>query len=32
MAHLQEGERFVFEDYAADDGLGYGPIRLHIEM
>jgi N-methylhydantoinase B len=29
---LPEGERFVFEDYADDDGLGNGPIKLHIEM
>ena len=29
---LPEGERFTFEDYADDDGLGNGPIKLHIEM
>jgi N-methylhydantoinase B len=29
---MPEGERFVFEDYADDDGLGNGPIKLHIEM
>ncbi|WP_152040376.1 hydantoinase B/oxoprolinase family protein [Salinigranum salinum] len=29
---LPEGETFVFEDYADDDGQGNGPIKLHMEM
>ncbi|MDX1747648.1 MAG: hydantoinase B/oxoprolinase family protein, partial [Halobacteriales archaeon] len=29
---LPEDERFVFEDYADDDGLGNGPIKLRVEM
>ena len=30
--HLPDGERFEFTDYADDDGLGNGPIKLHMEM
>ncbi|WP_254545232.1 hydantoinase B/oxoprolinase family protein [Halomarina pelagica] len=29
---LPEGETFVFEDYADDDGRGHGPIKLHMEL
>jgi N-methylhydantoinase B len=28
--HLPDGERFEFTDYADDDGLGNGPIKLHM--
>ncbi len=30
--HLPDGERFEFEDYADDDGLGSGPIKLKMTM
>jgi N-methylhydantoinase B len=30
--HLPDGERFEFEDYADDDGLGFGPIKLKMTM
>jgi N-methylhydantoinase B len=30
--HLPDGERFTFADYADDDGLGFGPIRLEMTM
>jgi N-methylhydantoinase B len=30
--HLPDGERFEFEDFADDDGLGSGPIKLHMTM
>ena len=30
--HLPDGERFEFTDYADDDGLGNGPIKLHMAM
>jgi N-methylhydantoinase B len=30
--HLPDGERFEFEDYADDDGLGSGPIKLKMVM
>jgi N-methylhydantoinase B len=30
--HLPDGERFTFEDYADDDGLGTGPIKLAVTM
>lgn len=30
--HLPDGKRFSFEDYADDDGLGSGPIKLEITM
>lgn len=29
---IPEGERFEFEDYTDDDGLGNGPIRLKLAM
>jgi len=29
---IPEGERHTFEDFADDDGLGNGPIRLHLEI
>ncbi|WP_410767321.1 hydantoinase B/oxoprolinase family protein [Haloferax sp. DFSO60] len=29
---IPEGERYTFEDYADDDGLGNGPIKLHLEI
>ncbi len=29
---VPEGERYTFEDYADDDGLGNGPIKLHLEI
>lgn len=29
---IPEGERFEFEDYTDDDGLGHGPIRLKLAM
>jgi len=29
---VPEGERFTFEDYADDDGMGNGPIKLHLEI
>jgi len=29
---IPEGERYTFEDYADDDGLGHGPIKLHLEI
>jgi N-methylhydantoinase B len=31
-AHLPDGETFAFEDFADDDGLGNGPIRLKMAM
>src|SRR5918997_1208669 len=30
--HIPEGERFEFEDYTDDDGLGNGPIKLKLAM
>jgi len=30
--HLPDGERFEFTDYADDDGLGNGPIKLHMAL
>jgi N-methylhydantoinase B len=30
--HLPDGERFEFEDYADDDGLGFGPIKLKMAL
>ncbi|HEY5429093.1 MAG TPA: hydantoinase B/oxoprolinase family protein [Solirubrobacteraceae bacterium] len=30
--HLPDGERFAFTDYADDDGLGNGPIKLQMAM
>jgi len=30
--HVPEGQRFEFEDYTDDDGLGNGPIRLKLAM
>jgi N-methylhydantoinase B len=30
--HLPDGERFSFEDFADDDGLGSGPIKLKMVM
>ncbi len=30
--HLPDGERFEFEDYADDDGLGNGPIKLKLAL
>jgi N-methylhydantoinase B len=30
--HLPDGETFSFEDFADDDGLGNGPIRLRMAM
>jgi N-methylhydantoinase B len=30
--HLPDGERFEFTDYADDDGLGHGPIKLQMAM
>jgi N-methylhydantoinase B len=29
---IPEGERFEFEDYTDDDGLGNGPIKLYLSM
>src|SRR5215204_6277539 len=29
---IPEGERFEFEDYTDDDGLGNGPIKLKLAM
>ena len=29
---VPEGERYTFEDHADDDGLGNGPIKLHLEI
>ena len=29
---IPEGERFEFEDYTDDDGLGHGPIKLYLTM
>ncbi|MFC6962579.1 hydantoinase B/oxoprolinase family protein [Halocatena marina] len=29
---IPEGERYAFEDYVDDDGMGTGPIRLHLEI
>ena len=29
---VPEGERYTFEDYVDDDGLGNGPIKLHLEI
>jgi N-methylhydantoinase B len=31
-AHLPDGERFEFTDYADDDGLGNGPIKLQMAL
>jgi len=30
--YLPDGEHFEFTDYADDDGLGNGPIKLHMEF
>jgi N-methylhydantoinase B len=30
--HLPDGERFEFTDYADDDGLGNGPIKLQMAL
>jgi N-methylhydantoinase B len=30
--HMPEGQRFEFEDYTDDDGLGNGPIKLKLAM
>ena len=30
--HIPEGERFEFEDYTDDDGIGNGPIKLKLTM
>lgn len=30
--HVPEGQRFEFEDYTDDDGLGNGPIKLKLAM
>lgn len=30
--YIPEGQRFEFEDYTDDDGLGNGPIRLKLAM
>lgn len=30
--NVAEGEKFVFEDYTDDDGLGNGPIKLKLTM
>jgi N-methylhydantoinase B len=30
--HVPEGQRFEFEDYTDDDGLGNGPIKLKLTM
>jgi N-methylhydantoinase B len=29
---VPEGERHTFEDYVDDDGMGNGPIKLHLEI
>ncbi|SFK68159.1 N-methylhydantoinase B [Halogranum rubrum] len=29
---VPEGERYTFEDFVDDDGLGNGPIKLHLEI
>jgi N-methylhydantoinase B len=29
---IPEGETYTFEDYADDDGMGNGPIKLHLEI
>jgi len=29
---IPEGELYTFEDYVDDDGLGNGPIKLHLEI
>jgi len=29
---IPEGERYTFEDYVDDDGMGNGPIKLHLEI
>lgn len=29
---IPEDERYAFEDYVDDDGMGTGPIRLHLEI
>ena len=29
---VPEGERYTFEDYVDDDGMGNGPIKLHLEI
>ena len=29
---VPEGETYTFEDYADDDGMGNGPIKLHLEI
>jgi N-methylhydantoinase B len=30
--HVPEGERFTFEDFTDDDGIGNGPIKLKLTM
>jgi N-methylhydantoinase B len=30
--NLPDGQRFEFEDFTDDDGLGHGPIKLHLAM
>lgn len=30
--HIPEGQRFEFEDYTDDDGLGNGPIKLRLAL
>ncbi|WP_411964082.1 hydantoinase B/oxoprolinase family protein [Haloferax sp. YSMS24] len=29
---IPEGERYTFEDHVDDDGMGNGPIKLHLEI
>ena len=29
---VPEGERYTFEDHVDDDGMGNGPIKLHLEI
>ncbi|MFC6993218.1 hydantoinase B/oxoprolinase family protein [Haladaptatus sp. GCM10025707] len=29
---VPEGERYTFEDFVDDDGMGNGPIKLHLEI
>ncbi|ELY56283.1 N-methylhydantoinase B 2 [Natronococcus amylolyticus DSM 10524] len=29
---IPEGERYTFADYVDDDGMGNGPIKLHLEI
>lgn len=29
---IPEGETYTFEDYVDDDGMGNGPIKLHLEI